>query len=71
MMNEIRAKAVTWNDIDSLQKQIVDLNNKIDYAMKDITQKTIQVNNMLSEFKQKLKEEEDAKNTAKTVLLSD
>lgn len=71
MMNEIRAKVVTWNDIDSLQKQIADLNNKIDYAMKDITQKTIQVNNMLSEFKQKLKEEEDAKNTAKTVLLSD
>lgn len=70
-MSEIRAKAVTWNDIDSLQKQIADLNNKIDYAMKDITQKTIQVNNMLSEFKQKLKEEEDAKNTAKTVLLSD
>lgn len=71
MMNEIRAKAVTWNDIDSLQKQIADLNKKIDYAMKDITEKTIQVNNMLSEFKQKLKEEEDAKNTAKTVLLSD
>lgn len=70
-MSEIKAKAVTWNDIDSLQKQIADLNNKIDYAMKDITQKTIQVNNMLSEFKQKLKEEEDAKNTAKTVLLSD
>lgn len=70
-MNEIKAKAVTWNEIDSLQKQIADLNNKIDYAMKDITEKTIQVNSMLSEFKQKLKEEEDAKNTAKTVLLSD
>lgn len=70
-MSEIKAKAVTWNDIDSLQKQIADLNNKIDYAMKDITEKTIQVNSMLSEFKQKLKEEEDAKNTAKTVLLSD
>lgn len=70
-MSEIKAKAVTWNEIDSLQKQITDLNNKIDYAMKDITEKTIQVNSMLSEFKQKLKEEEDAKNTAKTVLLSD
>ncbi len=70
-MSEIKAKAVTWNEIDSLQKQIADLNNKIDYAMKDITEKTIQVNSMLSEFKQKLKEEEDAKNTAKTVLLSD
>lgn len=70
-MSEIKAKAVTWNDIITLQKQIADLNKKIDYAMKDITEKTIQVNNMLSEFKQKLKEEEDAKNIAKTVLLSD
>lgn len=70
-MSEIKAKAVTWNDIITLQKQIADLNKKIDYAMKDITEKTIQVNNMLSEFKQKLKEEEDAKNTAKTILLSD
>lgn len=68
-------KPVTMNDINCLQKQIENINNKIDYCMKDIVDRTTkfieEAEMTLSELQQKLKDDESVRIKAKNYLQSD